>query len=103
MPATPGAEAASSTWYCAAGTAQDDGSADHSVTILNTADRDVEATVTIYVGDIVAAADPAADPAAEPAEARGRVVRADRDDRTPPPRPFPRSPPQVRRPRSPTP
>lgn len=55
MPATPGPGAGSSTWYCAAGTSEEGGFADHTVTIQNPSDRDLEATLTVYAGAVVAA------------------------------------------------
>ena len=67
MPATPGAAAESSTWYCAAGTSEEGGFADHTVTIQNPTDDDLEATVTVYGGAVLAAAAAGAPPAAEPA------------------------------------
>ncbi len=68
MPATPGAAAESSTWYCAAGTSEEGGFADHTVTIQNPTGDDLEATVTVYGGAVLAAAGapPAAEPAAVP-------------------------------------
>jgi hypothetical protein len=62
MPATPGAAAASSTWYCAAGTAEEGGFADHTVAIQNPSDRAVEATLTVFAGQVTTAAAPAASP-----------------------------------------
>ena len=67
MPATPGAAAESSTWYCAAGTSEEGGFADHTVTIQNPTGDDLEATVTVYGGAVLAAAAAGAAPAAEPA------------------------------------
>jgi hypothetical protein len=48
----PPATAAGSTWYCAGGTADDDGAFDHSVTIANPAPAAVTATVTVFPGAI---------------------------------------------------
>ncbi len=52
MPAARPATAGSSTWYCAAGTAEADGFADHRVAIVNTGDEDRTATLTIVTGAI---------------------------------------------------
>jgi hypothetical protein len=61
MPASSPVDAGSSTWYCAAGTATEGGMADHTVTVFNPTDDDLDATLTVFAGDISAAADP--DPA----------------------------------------
>lgn len=53
MPMSPPAERGTSTWYCAAGTATDDGTADHSVAVDNAGDDEAEVTVTIYGGDMI--------------------------------------------------
>ena len=53
MPATPGPSAESSTWYCAAGTSDEGGFADHTVTIQNPSDDDLEATLTVYRGAVL--------------------------------------------------
>jgi Family of unknown function (DUF5719) len=58
MPATPGASADSSTWYCAAGTAEEGGFADHTIAIQNPSPRDLEATLTVYPGELAAATPP---------------------------------------------
>jgi hypothetical protein len=53
MPASAPDSAASSTWYCAAGTAAEaDGFADHSVVMANPTDGDLEARVTVFAGAI---------------------------------------------------
>ena len=59
MPVSPPTERGTSTWYCAAGTAVDDGFADHTVSIQNATDDDLIATVTVYAGDLVAPVTPA--------------------------------------------
>jgi Family of unknown function (DUF5719) len=52
MPASPAAEVGSSTWYCAAGTADENGMADHTVSIVNPTDDDLVATVTVFAGEV---------------------------------------------------
>jgi hypothetical protein len=52
MPAGRPETDGSSTWYCAAGTAEADGFADHRVAIVNTGDEDRTATLTVVTGDI---------------------------------------------------
>ena len=46
MPVGAPADALSSTWYCAGGTASEDGIADHAVVISNPTDRQASGTVT---------------------------------------------------------
>jgi hypothetical protein len=53
IPAAAPAAALTSTWFCAGGTAGDDGFADHTVLIQNTRDVDVTATVTVIGGAIL--------------------------------------------------
>jgi Family of unknown function (DUF5719) len=57
MPAVARAGALASTWYCAAGTGDAGGMADHSVTVFNPGDRGVGVTVTVY-GGVVASSSP---------------------------------------------
>jgi hypothetical protein len=52
MPAARPETAGSSTWYCAAGTAEADGFADHRVAIVNTGDEPRTATLTVVTGAI---------------------------------------------------
>jgi len=52
MPAANPADTLSSTWYCAAGSATEDGLADHVVLILNPTDADRRAAVTALRGTI---------------------------------------------------
>ena len=52
MPAASPPGALSSTWYCAAGTATDDGFADHVVLIANPTDEPRRAVVTVLTGAI---------------------------------------------------
>ena len=59
MPMSAPADARASTWYCAAGTAVEDGMADHTVTMLNPTDDSLVATVTVFAGDMVGGSDPA--------------------------------------------
>lgn len=58
MPVSPPAGHDSSTWYCAAGTAERGGSADHTVSIQNPTDGDLAAAVTVVGGGVMAAARP---------------------------------------------
>jgi hypothetical protein len=57
MPAVAGAGALASTWYCAAGTGDAGGMADHSVTVFNPGDKSVGVTVTVY-GGVLASSSP---------------------------------------------
>ncbi len=70
MPAVASADALASTWYCAAGTGDDGGMADHSVTVFNPGDRSIDVTVTVY-GGVLASSSPttAEAPEAPPAAA----------------------------------
>jgi len=52
MPAMAPTSAATSTWYCTAGTAVPDGMADHTVVMANPGDVDRVATVTVVPGDL---------------------------------------------------
>ena len=51
-PVAAGDHALSSTWYCAAGTAYGDGSAEHTVVVANPTDAEVEGTLTVYPGSV---------------------------------------------------
>ena len=79
MPAAADAGALASTWYCAAGTGDAGGMADHSVTVFNPGDRSVGVAVTVY-GGVLASSSPTtaevaqAPPAAPPPGARGFVL-----------------------------
>jgi hypothetical protein len=53
MPTSAPADARSSTWYCTAGTAAEDGMADHTVVLMNPTGSAREATLTIHSGDMV--------------------------------------------------
>jgi hypothetical protein len=52
MPVARPASAGSSTWYCAAGTARNGGSADHVVVVANPTDRPRRATLTVVPGGL---------------------------------------------------
>jgi hypothetical protein len=52
MPAVAPVSAATSTWYCTAGTALPDGLADHTVVMANPGGEDRTATVTVVAGDL---------------------------------------------------
>jgi hypothetical protein len=79
MPAVADAGALASTWYCAAGTGDAGGMADHSVTVFNPGDRSVGVAVTVY-GGVLASSSPTtaetaeAPPATPPPGARGFVL-----------------------------
>jgi hypothetical protein len=53
MPAAAPAGSLSSTWYCAGGTATDDGFADHVLLIANPTDRPRRATITVLTGSVL--------------------------------------------------
>ena len=80
MPASPPPEARSSTWYCAAGTADDDGMADHTVTMFNPTGEARKATLSAYRGDFAptsAVAEPVVRRLTLPAHDRVQVRLAD--------------------------
>jgi hypothetical protein len=54
MPASPPADTDTSTWYCAAGTAGEEGFADHIVTMANTSAVARTATLTVFGGAMAA-------------------------------------------------
>jgi Family of unknown function (DUF5719) len=60
MPAVADADAPTSTWFCAAGTGEQDGMADHTVAIFNPGDTPVDASITVYGGAVAPAPAPAA-------------------------------------------
>ncbi len=76
MPASAPGRAGSATWYCAAGTADEGGMADHTVTMFNPSDADREATVTVFAGDLAGATTTASpEPVVEQVELRaGRRI-----------------------------
>jgi hypothetical protein len=81
MPAVASAGALASTWYCAAGTGDAGGMADHSVTVFNPGDRSVGVAITVY-GGVLASSSPTTAEAAEapptaapPPGARGFVLQ----------------------------
>ncbi|MGH9231571.1 MAG: DUF5719 family protein, partial [Acidimicrobiales bacterium] len=86
MPAVASEDALASTWYCAAGTGDEGGMGDHTVTILNPGERNLAATVTVYGGLLASSSpttaetsgSPAAPPAA-PAPAARAIRLAARD------------------------
>lgn len=69
LPAVPPSDVLGSTWYCAAGTADDGAEADHTVLVFNPGEAEVTGTVRVFTGEI-------AGPASESNEPGG----ADRDD-----------------------
>jgi Family of unknown function (DUF5719) len=80
MPAVADAGASASTWYCAAGTGDAGGMADHSVTVFNPGDKSVGVAVTVY-GGVLASSSPTTAEAAQappmaapPPGARGFVL-----------------------------
>jgi Family of unknown function (DUF5719) len=79
MPAVAGTGAMASTWYCAAGTGDAGGMADHSVTVFNPGDKGVGVTVTVYGGVLASSSPTAAEavegpPVAPPPAARGFLL-----------------------------
>ena len=58
-PVTGPETALSSTWFCAGGTATDDGVADHTVVVANPSDEPVTAVVTAYPGTLAGATEAA--------------------------------------------
>jgi Family of unknown function (DUF5719) len=79
MPAVPGTGALASTWYCAAGTGDAGGMADHSVTVFNPGDKGVGVTVTVYGGVLASSSPTTAEavevpPLAPPPAARGFLL-----------------------------
>jgi hypothetical protein len=66
VPALADDDVLASTWYCAAGTAAEDGMADHTVVVFNPGDAAVRGTLTVRTGSF--AAPPAADEVTERAE-----------------------------------
>lgn len=65
IPAATPAGTLTSTWYCAGGTAEDDGMADHVLLIANPSDEPREATITVLTGGFAPA------PAEPPPSAAG--------------------------------
>lgn len=66
MPTARAEPTLSSTWYCAGGTASDDGAADHVVVIANPTDTPRTAAVTVLTGAVAPApATPEAEPEGE--------------------------------------
>lgn len=55
MPTARAEPTLTSTWYCAGGTAREDGSADHVVVIANPTDEPRQATVTVLTGSVAPA------------------------------------------------
>ncbi|HEV7763207.1 MAG TPA: DUF5719 family protein, partial [Acidimicrobiales bacterium] len=70
-PEAQGDHALSSTWYCAAGTAYGDGSAEHTVVVANPTDAEVAGTLTVYPGDV---APPRPGPLDDPAAAEATTT-----------------------------
>jgi len=54
MPAVPASDVLAATWYCAAGTAEEGGSADHTVVVFNPGDDDVTGTISVHGGTFAA-------------------------------------------------
>jgi hypothetical protein len=82
-PAAQPADAASSTWYCAAGTAQSDGFADHTVVVANATDHDVHGVLTVFAGRLEKPAAPSAPPS-DPAAAPSATAPPDPTTTSPP-------------------
>ena len=62
MPAVADADAPTSTWFCAAGTGEPEGMADHTVALFNPGDTPVDVTITVYGGAVAPASAPAPAP-----------------------------------------
>jgi hypothetical protein len=75
-PVAPAPDQTGSTWYCAGGTARENGSADHRVVIVNPSDADLRATLTVFGGVLTGGTDPVPEPVAEQLDlpARSRVA-----------------------------
>jgi hypothetical protein len=69
MPSVADAGALASTWYCAAGTGDAGGMADHSITVFNPGDRSVGVAVTVYGGVLASSSPTTAEAAQAPAMA----------------------------------
>ena len=55
VPALPPDDVLASTWYCAAGTASEDGMADHTVVVVNPGDTPVSGTLRVRTGELTEA------------------------------------------------
>jgi hypothetical protein len=84
MPGMASHDALASTWYCAAGTGDEGGMADHAVTILNPGVRSLDATVTVYGGVLASSSPTTTEPPAPAAAPQGASVPAVREIRLPP-------------------
>jgi hypothetical protein len=84
MSASPPVDAASSTWYCAAGTTGPSGFADHTVTVTNPTADDLTATLTVF-GGTVATSTPGDDPATAAARSGDSADAGDTDGGAPAP------------------
>ncbi len=84
MPGMASHDGLASTWYCAAGTGDEGGMADHTVTILNPGVRSLHATVTVYGGVLASSSPTTAEPPAPAAAPQGALVPAVREIRLPP-------------------
>ncbi len=78
MPVAAPADALTSTWFCAGGTASDDGVAEHTVVVANAAAEPVEAVVTVYPGTLDTDPEAAAVAERAPVSERVEVGGADR-------------------------
>jgi hypothetical protein len=68
MPVLAGGDARASTWYCAAGTGEAGGMADHTVTIFNPSGAALGGTMTVYGGHFAGTATPGAPSSPPPVE-----------------------------------
>jgi hypothetical protein len=75
MPAVPPADVLASTWYCAAGTAEAGGMADHTVVVLNPGEDAVAGSIDVYSGAVASTA-----PAGDGGPAAGGEAPADAED-----------------------
>ena len=77
MPALADHDVLASTWYCAAGTAAEDGMADHTVVVFNPGDTEVRGTLTVRTGGLMAP------PAASELTERADEMQADDESAAP--------------------
>ena len=76
-PVAPSADSLGSTWFCAGGTARENGSADHRVVVVNVGDSPVTGTLTVFAGGLSGHPEATnAEPVAQPIDVppRGRVA-----------------------------
>lgn len=77
FPMAPAQGALASTWFCAGGTADEEGFADHVVTMLNTSERPLDVSLTAFPGAIAPPAPSAEADALDPAAGEQEGVAQD--------------------------